>query len=96
MTSFPRDRGTRHGRRYRCSTSLPSPPRCVNPSSDTWFRLHLASYLTQLQDTGQLFAVKVFSLLDREKRRQLDREIGTLLRSLENGCVQSGNLYWTA
>lgn len=37
------------------------------------------------QDTGQLFAVKVFSLLDRDKRRQLDREIGTLLRSLENG-----------
>ena len=37
------------------------------------------------QDTGQLFAVKVFSLLDREKRRQLDREIGTLLRSMQDG-----------
>ncbi|CAN0023811.1 unnamed protein product [Ectocarpus sp. 12 AP-2014] len=42
--------------------------------------------LARHKDTGQLFAVKVFSLLDREKRRQLDREIGTLLRSLENGC----------
>lgn len=41
--------------------------------------------LARHKDTGQLFAVKVFSLLDREKRRQLDREIGTLLRSLENG-----------
>lgn len=39
------------------------------------------------QDTGQLFAVKVFSLLDREKRRQLDREIGTLLRSMQDGYV---------
>ena len=46
--------------------------------------MSLGSLVTP-QDTGQLFAVKVFSLLDREKRRQLDREIGTLLRSLENG-----------
>lgn len=60
-----------------CATS-PAAVRC---------ECDICVWIILVQDTGQLFAVKVFSLLDREKRRQLDREIGTLLRSLENGYV---------